>query len=126
MSLLLEGTAIISDNLAKRPPTKSCPGKKDFLPGYDSLQKSTLQQRCWKKSSRGGSDLLWPGNDEPYIYILISGKERFKYTEQEQPQSYALCVKFSYDSDENIDLYNQIRSNVKLKATAKVSTKIKI
>ena len=31
MSLLLEGIAIISDNLAKRPPTKSCPGEKDFF-----------------------------------------------------------------------------------------------
>lgn len=31
MSLLLKGKAIISDNLAKRPPTKSCPGKRFFL-----------------------------------------------------------------------------------------------
>ena len=31
MSLLLKGKAIISDNLAKRPPTKAGPGKKDFF-----------------------------------------------------------------------------------------------
>ena len=78
----------------------------------------------------GGADLLWSGNDEPYIYILISGKERFKYAQQEQPQSYALCVTFSYESEENIDLYNQLRNNVKLKAVErerdKVQPRIKI
>ena len=103
---------------------------KDFIPGYDTVQKSTLQQRRWQKSPAGGADLLWPGNDEPYIYILISGKERFKYAQQEQPQSYALCVTFAYESEENIDLYNQLRNNVKLKAVErerdKVQPRIKI
>ena len=99
---------------------------KDFLPGYDALQKSTLQQRCWHKSAQGGSDLLWEGNDESYIYILISGKERFKYAQQEQPQPYALCVTFSYESEENIDLYNQLRNNVRLKETERVQTRIKV
>ena len=108
---------------------KSLPDKykiKDFSPGYDALQKSTLQQRCWRKSARGGSDLLWDNNDEPYIYILISGKERFKYAQQEQPQEYALCISFSYESEENIDLYNQLRNNVKLKETERVQTRVRI
>lgn len=99
---------------------------KDFLPGYDAVQKSTLQQRCWRKSARGGSDLLWEDNDEPYIYILISGKERFKYAQQEQPQPYALCISFSYESEENIDLYNQLRNHVKLKETERVQTRVRI
>ncbi len=99
---------------------------KDFLPGYDSLQKSTLQQRCWRKSAQGGSDILWENNDEPYIYILISGKERFKYAQQEQPQPYALCVTFSYESEENIDLYNYLRNNVKLKETEKIQTRVRV
>ena len=99
---------------------------KDFSPGYDALQKSTLQQRCWRKSARGGSDLLWEGNDEPYIYILISGKERFKYAQQEQPQPYALCITFSYESEENIDLYNQLRNNVKLKVAERVQTRVRV
>lgn len=97
-----------------------------FIPGYDALQKSTLQQRRWKKSYRGGSDLLWDGNDEPYIYILISGKERFRHPQQEQPQSYALCISFSYDSEENIDLYNQLRNHVRLKGTVRVPTRVRI
>ena len=99
---------------------------RDFLPGYDALQKSTLQQRCWRKSAQGGSDILWEGNDEPYIYILISGKEQFKYVEQEQPQQYAICITFSYESEENIDLYNQLRNNVRLKETARLKTRVKI
>lgn len=61
-----------------------------------------------------------------HIYILISGKERFKYAQQEQPQPYALCVTFSYDSEENIDLYNQLRNNVRLKEIEKIRTKIKL
>ena len=99
---------------------------KDFSPGYNALQKSTLQQRCWRKSAQGGSDLLWEGNDEPYIYILISGKERFKYAQQEQSQPYALCVTFSYESEENIDLYNQLRNNVRLKETERVQTRVRV
>ena len=99
---------------------------KDFVPGYDAVQKSTLQQRRWQKGSRGGADLLWPGNDEPYIYILVSGKERFKYAQQEQPQPYALCVTFAYESEENIDLYNQLRNNVKLKVTERVQTRVRV
>lgn len=97
-----------------------------FVPGYDAVQKSTLQQRRWKKGKRGGSDLSWPGNEEPYIYILISGKERFKYLEQEQPQPYALCVTFAYESEETIDLYNQLRNNVKLKVSERVQTRIRV
>lgn len=102
---------------------------KDFVPGYDALQKSTLQQRCWQKSARGGSDILFEGQDEEsYIYILISGKERFKYDQQEQPQPYALCVTFQYESEKNIDLYNQLRNNVKLKEkeTARIKARIKV
>ena len=99
---------------------------KDFSPGYDALQKSTLQQRCWRKSAQGGSDLLWEGHDEPYIYILISGKERFKYAQQEQPQPYALCVTFTYESEENIDLYNKLRDNVRLKETERVQTRVRV
>lgn len=99
---------------------------KDFSPGYSDLQKSTLQQRRWHKSPQGGSDLLWEGNDEPYIYILISGKERFKYAQQEQPQPYALCVTFSYESEENIDLYNRLYNKVKLKETTRVHTRVRV
>ena len=100
--------------------------KTDFVPGYDALQKSTLQQRRWQKSSRGGADLSWDNGDEPYIYILVSGKERFKYAEQEQPQSYALCVTFAYESEENIDLYSQLRNNVKLKVIERVPARIRV
>lgn len=99
---------------------------KDFIPGYDAVQKSTLQQRCWQKEPGGGADLLWPGNDEPYIYILVSGKERFKYAQQEQPQSYALCVTFAYESEENIDLYNQLRNNVKVKVSERIQTRVRV
>ena len=67
--------------------------KAAFLPGYRDLSKSTLQQRIWRKGPRGGSDLLWDEN-EPYIYILVTGKERFKYAEQEAPQDYALAITF--------------------------------
>lgn len=96
------------------------------MDSYDAVQKSTLQQRRWQKGSGGGADLLWPGNDEPYIYILVSGKERFKYAQQEQPQPYALCVTFAYESEENIDLYNQLRNNVKLKVTERVKTRVRV
>lgn len=97
---------------------------KDFVPGYNVVQKSTLQQRRWQKGSRGGSDLSWPENEKPYIYILVSGKERFRCAQQEQ--DYALCVTFTYESEEKIDLYNQLRDNVKLKETVKVQARVRV
>lgn len=100
--------------------------KTDFVPGYDAVQKSTLQQRRWCKSSRGGADLLWDDTEEPYIYILVSGKERFKYAQQELPQSYALCVTFAYGSEENIDLYNQLRNNVRVKTPQRIQPRIRV
>ena len=88
--------------------------KADFSPGYTEINKGTLQQRIWHKSARGGSDLLWDDN-EPYIYILVTGKEKFKYVEQEVPQEYALVITFSYDGQEDIELYSKVKDNVKVR-----------
>lgn len=86
--------------------------KADFSPGYTELLKGTLQQRIWQKGVRGGSDLLWDEND-PYIYIIVTGKERFKYAEQELPQDYALAITFSFSGKQDIQLYNSLKNNVR-------------
>lgn len=99
--------------------------KAAFLPGYRDLSKSTLQQRIWRKGPRGGSDLLWDEN-EPYIYILVTGKERFKYAEQEAPQDYALAITFSYGSRDDIELYNKLRQNVRIKDRHRVRTRTQV
>lgn len=102
--------------------------KAAFYPGYTEVNSSTLQQRVWSKTNRGGRDLLWDDN-EPYIYVLVTGKERFKYAEQEQPQPYALAITFSYDGDQDIQLYNKIQQKVRIKerqrerARAQIRTK---
>ena len=88
--------------------------KADFSPGYKEISKGTLQQRIWKKKARGGKDLLWDVND-PYIYILVTGKERFKYAEQEMPQDYAVAITFSYDGEEDIKLYDRLNANVRVR-----------
>lgn len=58
--------------------------------------------------------MLWDDN-EPYIYILVTGKEKFKYVEQEVPQEYALVITFSYDGQEDIELYSKVKDNVKVR-----------
>ena len=88
--------------------------KADFSPGYKEISKGTLQQRIWQKKARGGKDLLWDVSD-PYIYILVTGKERFKYAEQEMPQDYALAITFSYDGEEDIKLYDRLNANVRVR-----------
>lgn len=88
--------------------------KAKFVPGYKEISKGTLQQRIWKKKAGGGKDLLWDVN-EPYIYILVTGKEKFKYAEQEMPQDYALAVTFSYESKEDIQLYNRLSANARVR-----------
>ena len=58
--------------------------------------------------------MLWD-ESEPYIYILVTGKEKFKYAEQEMPQDYALVVTFSYDSQDDIQLYTKLKNNVRVR-----------
>lgn len=85
-----------------------------FEPGSTTIQNSTLQQRVWEKTARGGGDLLWNDND-PYIYILITGKERFTHAEKETPQPYALAINFSYDAKEDIKLHQKLIENVSIR-----------
>lgn len=98
------------DDLEKLPNEN----KANFLPGYTEINKGTLQQRIWQKKARGGSDLLWNEN-EPYIYILVTGKEKFRYAEQEIPQDYALVITFSYEGKEDIELYTKLKDNVRIR-----------
>ncbi len=99
------------DDLDKLPDGNKV---KDFKPGYTEINKGTLQQRIWQKSAGGGADLLWDEN-EPYIYVLVTGKEKFKYAEQEIPQDYALAITFSYESEEDIQLYTKLKNQVRVK-----------
>ena len=41
--------------------------------------------------------------------------EKFKYVEQEVPQEYALVITFSYDGQEDIELYSKVKDNVKVR-----------
>ena len=95
-----------------------------FEPGSTTIQNSTLQQRVWAKGKTGGKDLLWDEN-EPYIYILITGKERFTHAEKEIPQSYALAVTFSYDAEEDILLHQKIAENVSIRNRVEERTRIR-
>lgn len=86
--------------------------KADFAPGYTEILKGTLQQRIWQKGLQGGKDLLCD-EKEPYIYVLVTGKERFKYAEQELPQDYALAITFSFNGQDDIKLYTNLRDRVR-------------
>ncbi|MBM7854185.1 hypothetical protein JOC37_000557 [Desulfohalotomaculum tongense] len=94
-------------------------------PGYTEIFKSTLQQRVWAKSARGGRDLLWNDNN-PYIYILVTGKEQFKYAEQDSPQPYALVITFSYSGQEDIKLYEKLQSNVRIRDRQRERARVQI
>lgn len=101
--------------------------KADFNPGYRDLTKSTIQQRSWKKGARGGRDLVW-NEEEPYIFVMVTGKERYRYAEQAQPQDYSLVITFSYQGEQDIQLYNKLQSKVRIKQRqrARVRTQLKI
>lgn len=104
-----EGTD--SEDDLERFPNKY---KTQFSPGYREINKGTLQQRIWQKGSRGGSDLLWDDND-PFIYVLVTGKEKFKYADQEVPQDYALAITFSYECQDDIQLYTKLKETAKIR-----------
>ena len=79
------------------------------------------------KSAYGGSDLLWDNND-PYIYVLITGKSKFKHPYEMEPQPYALAVTFSYDNAEDIQLRQKIseRANIRLREQARTRAQIQV
>ena len=58
--------------------------------------------------------MLWDEND-PYIYVLVTGKEKFKYADQQVPQDYALAITFSYECQDDIQLYTKLRANAKVR-----------
>jgi hypothetical protein len=97
----------------------------DFHPGHTEIRNSALQQLVWEKGPRGGSDLLW-SDSEPYIYVLITGKEHFKYTDISIPQKYALAITFSYDADNDIGLYQKLQAKARLKHREKIMTRIRV
>jgi len=99
----------------------------DFSPGYTEVRNSTIQQRIWEKGKRGGADLLWD-NNEPYIYILVTGKEKFKHPYMENVQPYALAVTFSYGSEIDIQLRQRLNEKVRIKqrVQARVRSQIQV
>ena len=96
-----------------------------FSPGYTEVKNSTLQQRIWEKAARGGSDLLWENND-PYIYILVTGKENFSHPHIYEAQPYALAITFSYDSEEDIQLRQRLSDKVTIKQRERARTRTQV
>jgi hypothetical protein len=100
-------------------------GVKSFLPGCTEVENSTLQQRVWEKTARGGSDLLWNDND-PCIYILVTGKAKFSHPAEVEPQPYALAITFSYESEEDIQLRQKLSEQVKIKQREQVRVRTQV
>lgn len=69
--------------------------------------KASLKTRIvLEKAKAGGKDLPLDEND-PYIYILITEKERFTHAEKEVPQPNALSITLSYNAEGDILLHKK-------------------
>jgi len=100
-------------------------GIKAFSPGCTEVENSTLQQRVWEKSANGGSDLLW-GNNDPYIYVLVTGKAKFTHPAEVEAQPYAIAITFSYESEEDIQLRQKLSEQVKIKQREQVRIRTQV
>ena len=99
--------------------------KAGFTPAGQTLRKSTLQQYTWSTEKAGGGRFLLDSlEDDPYIYVLVTGKESFKFSEMESSQMYAICVTFTYEAKEQIELYQLIKSKVRLALKAQIRQKL--
>jgi hypothetical protein len=96
-----------------------------FKPGSTEVRNSTLQQRIWEKGARGGSDLLWEDND-PCIYVLVTGKAKFSHPAEAEPQPYAIAVTFSFESEEDIQLRQKISEQAKIKQREQIRVRTQI
>lgn len=93
-----------------------------FSPGYTEVKSSTLQQRVWEKGARGGSGLLWENNNL-FIYVLVTGKAKFKHPFELEAQPYALAITFSYESGTDMQLRQKLSEQVKLRQRDKIRTR---
>jgi hypothetical protein len=100
-------------------------GAKDFKPGYTEVRNSTLQQSVWEKGANGGKDLLWEDND-PHIYVLVTGKAKFKHPAEMEAQPYALAITFSYDGKADIQLRQKLSEKVTVKQREQFRTRTKV
>jgi hypothetical protein len=100
-------------------------GAKDFKPGYTEIRNSTLQQRVWEKSAKGGADLLWEDND-PFFYVLVTGKAKFKHPAEMEAQPYALAITFSYDGEADIQLRQKLSEQVKVKQREQIRMRTQV
>lgn len=96
-----------------------------FSPGYTEIRNSTLQQRVWETGARGGAGLLW-GDNDPYIYVLVTGKAKFKHPYESEAQPYALAITFSYDNKEDIQLRQKLSEKVKIRQREQIRTRTQI
>lgn len=105
------------DELPKLPD--EC--KTNFIPGYQTIQNSTVQLRKWSKGKNGGLDLfkIPDGQEEPFLTILVAGKEQFPDPMGADTQKYSLVVTF-YAEDETIELYSKIQTRVRTRIRTRV------
>jgi len=96
-----------------------------FFPGYTEVNNSTLQQRVWEKSARGGKDLLWEDND-PFVYVMITGKAKFKHPYEAVAQPYALAITYSYESEADIQLRQKLSEQARVKQREQVRERTQI
>jgi hypothetical protein len=96
-----------------------------FFPGYTEVNNSTLQQRVWGKTARGGADLLWEDND-PFIHVLVTGKAKFKHPLEADAQPYALAITFSFESEVDIELRQRISEQARLKQREQIRVRTQV
>ncbi|GHU53806.1 serine protease [Clostridia bacterium] len=113
-----------ADEIMKKYTEKHSAQK--FTPGSTTLNKSTLQQRMYENTAKGGKDLL--NEQNPYLYVLVTGKEKFAHPDEKSPQPYAIAITYSYDGDTDILLRQKLleQANVKIKDRIKTPIQLKL
>lgn len=79
-----------------------------------SFNHSTLQQRQYILTSKHRATQTFK-HEFPYFYISIICKENFNNEIVTHPQDYALSVSLSIDTSSNINLYDLVKSKVRIK-----------
>jgi len=104
------------------PPKVPDANKLDFKPGGLTVKMSTVQSRSWH-SDRGTKLSYRPSQDsDATFHIFVGCQPQFPNPLGEDQQHYALVVTLEHE-DQQIKLYQEIRSRVRTRARVRVSNR---
>ena len=105
------------------PPLVLDKNKLNFKPGGQTIKMSTVQKRFWYSNQGTLFSNRRDPNGESTLHVFVGCQPRFPNPTGDDAQTYALVVTLEHEN-EQIDIYQSVRSRVRTKATLRVNQQL--